>query len=92
MQSVRFLISLVLPLVIVAISGKAAEAGTRVVTVSYTHLRAHETVLDIVCRLLLEKKNHYISYIYYGNITATTTSNVQIRSVEVHSIHYIYEH
>ena len=27
-----------------------------VYTVSYTHLRAHETVLDIVCRLLLEKK------------------------------------
>ena len=26
--------------------------------VSYTHLRAHETVLDLVCRLLLEKKNH----------------------------------
>ena len=26
--------------------------------VSYTHLRAHETVLDIVCRLLLEKKNN----------------------------------
>ena len=25
--------------------------------VSYTHLRAHETVLDLVCRLLLEKKN-----------------------------------
>ena len=25
--------------------------------VSYTHLRAHETVLDIVCRLLLEKTN-----------------------------------
>ena len=24
--------------------------------VSYTHLRAHETVLDFVCRLLLEKK------------------------------------
>ena len=37
--------------------------------VSYTHLRAHETVLDLVCRILLEnkKKNnkhttHYISY------------------------------
>mgnify|MGYP003380260401 CR=1 FL=1 len=28
--------------------------------VSYTHLRAHETVLDLVCRLLLEKKNTYI--------------------------------
>ena len=27
------------------------------VPVSYTHLRAHETVLDLVCRLLLEKKN-----------------------------------
>ena len=25
--------------------------------VSYTPLRAHQTVLDIVCRLLLEKKN-----------------------------------
>ena len=33
------------------------------VSVSYTHLRAHETVLDLVCRLLLEKKklsNHII--------------------------------
>ena len=28
------------------------------VAVSYTHLRAHETVLDLVCRLLLEKKKH----------------------------------
>ena len=26
-------------------------------TVSYTHLRAHETEADLVCRLLLEKKN-----------------------------------
>ena len=29
---------------------------TRIAPVSYTHLRAHETVLDLVCRLLLEKK------------------------------------
>ena len=28
--------------------------------VSYTHLRAHETVLDLVCRLLLEKKQQHI--------------------------------
>ena len=28
--------------------------------VSYTHLRAHETVLDLVCRLLLEKKKNKI--------------------------------
>src|SRR5665648_40568 len=27
-------------------------------TVSYTHLRAHETRHDLVCRLLLEKKKH----------------------------------
>ena len=26
--------------------------------VSYTHLRAHETVLDLVCRLLLAKKQN----------------------------------
>ena len=29
--------------------------------VSYTHLRAHETVLDLVCRLLLEKKKNTTS-------------------------------
>ena len=28
------------------------------IPVSYTHLRAHETVLDLVCRLLLETKKH----------------------------------
>ena len=28
--------------------------------VSYTHLRAHETVLDLVCRLLLEQKNQIL--------------------------------
>ena len=27
-----------------------------IIPVSYTHLRAHETVLDLVCRLLLQKK------------------------------------
>ena len=27
------------------------------IAVSYTHLRAHETSQDLVCRLLLEKKN-----------------------------------
>ena len=30
-------------------------------SVSYTHLRAHETVLDLVCRLLLEKKKNQIN-------------------------------
>ena len=35
------------------IAGHIAEGA---MAVSYTHLRAHETVLDIVCRLLLAKK------------------------------------
>src|SRR5665811_2495632 len=33
-----------------------AQPVSRATAVSYTHLRAHETVLDLVCRLLLEKK------------------------------------
>ena len=36
--------------------GLVIPAAPRVLSVSYTHLRAHETVLDLVCRLLLEKK------------------------------------
>src|SRR5450756_2845691 len=34
----------------------AADCATVVSPVSYTHLRAHETRHDLVCRLLLEKK------------------------------------
>ena len=37
----------------------------KVYTVSYTHLRAHETDSYLVCRLLLEK-------IFFFNDTATT--------------------
>ena len=33
---------------------------TPVYPVSYTHLRAHETVLELVCRILLEKKNQIL--------------------------------
>src|SRR5664280_3033252 len=37
-----------------AISSRERDAGViRPISVSYTHLRAHETVLDLVCRLLL---------------------------------------
>ena len=39
--------------------GKATkEIAEMLNAVSYTHLRAHETVLDLVCRLLLEKKKN----------------------------------
>ena len=39
------------------VNGAWARKGDTISPVSYTHLRAHETVLDLVCRLLLEKKN-----------------------------------
>ena len=35
---------------------KFCKSRATAVTVSYTHLRAHETSLHLVCRLLLEKK------------------------------------
>ena len=51
--------------------------------VSYTHLRAHETVLDLVCRLLLEKKKrekkkkkktHIIRHVTTGSMTKNEMS------------------
>ena len=42
-----------------AVSSLAALSRTTA-PVSYTHLRAHETVLDLVCRLLLEKKKKIV--------------------------------
>ena len=44
--------------VLVIVTGATRYAAE---PVSYTHLRAHETVLDLVCRLLLEKKNNNTS-------------------------------
>ena len=42
------------------------SAWSGVASVSYTHLRAHETVLDLVCSLLLEKKKHnrFTTYLF----------------------------
>ena len=40
--------------------------------VSYTHLRAHETVLDLVCRLLLEKKTQTTQH------THTTSTSIHV--------------
>ena len=39
---------------------KVSEIQYGRIPVSYTHLRAHETVLDLVCRLLLEKKHEVL--------------------------------
>eukprot|EP00831_Metopus_contortus_P022516 TRINITY_DN20319_c0_g1_i1.p1 TRINITY_DN20319_c0_g1~~TRINITY_DN20319_c0_g1_i1.p1 ORF type:complete len:145 (+),score=8.17 TRINITY_DN20319_c0_g1_i1:87-521(+) len=57
-------------------------------TVSYTHLRAHETSLHLVCRLLLEKKkkthkhqkNQYITY------TQFSRSNFQLNMQHAHDM------
>ena len=43
--------------------------------VSYTHLRAHETVLDLVCRLLLEKKKEQ-----HENVLILNRNPTSIRS------------
>ena len=53
--------------------GPTKDYEDAVDAVSYTHLRAHETVLDLVCRLLLEKKKH------------KTTSNVPKRTLHTTS-------
>ena len=42
----------------VAVAPQSAHKPPADDAVSYTHLRAHETVLDLVCRLLLEKKKN----------------------------------
>ena len=56
----------------VRISGGASGA------VSYTHLRAHETVLDIVCRLLLEKKkqNNNTTHTTHTHHTTATSDTI----------------
>ena len=45
--------------------------------VSYTHLRAHETVLDLVCRLLLEKKKSKHSCVHNTLLSLESDARVQ---------------
>ncbi len=63
---------------------RAADVGLTIVghdrmralaAVSYTHLRAHETVLDLVCRLLLEKKNKQKDNAAITSLTIPTRKN-----------------
>ena len=63
---------------LISFSSREMQKGFHPGTVSYTHLRAHETVLDLVCRLLLEKKTHKIVHI---TITYTMTE------LYIHSCH-----
>ena len=54
--------------------------------VSYTHLRAHETVLDIVCRLLLETKKKHTTHTHTHN-TQHTHANETIKKLCQHDHH-----
>ena len=63
----------VCPTLAAIMSGVAnLQSLRRIITVSYTHLRAHETRHDLVCRLLLEKKKH----IYKPTRQEETAKNV----------------
>src|SRR5450756_2950458 len=63
---IRLLQMIVVPVVFFSlITGSASisparlgRVGVKIIAVSYTHLRAHETRHDLVCRLLLEKKKN----------------------------------
>ena len=55
------------PLATVVVGGLFTSTALTLLPVSYTHLRAHETVLDLVCRLLLEKKNKQTRKRAYGS-------------------------
>src|SRR5450759_5897363 len=46
-------------------SARSSQLPCFGVSVSYTHLRAHETRHDLVCRLLLEKKKNKKKKILY---------------------------
>ena len=49
-----------------------------IIPVSYTHLRAHETVLDLVCRLLLEKQKHTQTHTHNRDTKAPKPSNTDV--------------
>ena len=46
--------------------------------VSYTHLRAHETVLDLVCRLLLAKKKQTQNKTIHSSSTLYTMLHITL--------------
>ena len=49
----------------VSLDVKEGEILALLGAVSYTHLRAHETLMNIVCRLLLEKKIISLCFRFY---------------------------
>ena len=63
--------------------------------VSYTHLRAHETVLDLVCRLLLEKKKqkHIVTRVtLYYRLERTTQHSDEPIVIALYIIRTVPKH
>ena len=56
-KNAEFLASYIKDLTGKSLAVQAGTDGKGIIPVSYTHLRAHETGRNLVCRLLLEKKN-----------------------------------
>src|SRR5678816_3410441 len=50
-------------------------------TVSYTHLRAHETPEHLVCRLLLKKKKKKKIFFFFFFFNDTATTEIYTRSL-----------
>src|SRR5450756_2768997 len=57
-------------------SGSSSAAAS---SVSYTHLRAHETRHDLVCRLLLEKKKNNMHYPRQKSIQVNQTKLYKLK-------------
>ena len=86
-KKVFTLMGLIILIFIIAVglyitSPSASVSSMKDEAVSYTHLRAHETVLDLVCRLLLEKKkeNTNRSVVYFTSDTDTDTNINHLRN------------
>mgnify|MGYP003376931609 CR=1 FL=1 len=60
------------------------------IAVSYTHLRAHETVLDLVCRLLLEKKNNRYHTQSTHIITTHLSKYIHIQKINNQTLQHIH--
>ena len=63
--------------VLLGCAGAAPTATSGTAAVSYTHLRAHETVLDLVCRLLLAKKKSIVYIDISNHIQSTALTLLQ---------------
>ena len=67
--------------------GFVAVTGA-ITAVSYTHLRAHETVLDLVCRLLLEKKKTQLSTQRSVHALGNSRQNTMTTTEAIHAIEF----